>query len=295
MKILLTGATGFVGKHLLDKLLQSNNEIFATNKTLPSTPKRDQLTWIEWDFNQPIQVNRFPKKLDAIIHLAAQNSTIFPLDARSIFNTNVNATLDLLQYATQLELKHFIHVSTGGVYGFSENKHKECEKIFLQRSNNFYITSKLISEIISDSYQPLLPLTTLRLFFPYGPHQQTDRLIPRLINNIKNKNDIPLAGHDGISINPIYIDDVIDIFLKILLGKPQGFLNVAGHENISLRLICEKIGYLLDEKPNFLIKENIESTSILGDTQKIETELKYKSYTPFDVGMKHMLNKTISI
>ena len=89
----------------------------------------------------------------------------------------------------------------------------------------------------------------------YGPGQKSNMLIPRLISSVKQEKAISLAGASGIKLNPIFVEDVVDIISSRLLAKDSQVFNVAGQEILTLRNLCEIIGQKTGKSPIFEIQD----------------------------------------
>ena len=118
MRILITGATGFIGSRLVSQLAPTN-EIFALVRRRPEIAEPN-VRYVIQDLCLPLDRARLPSKLDAIIHQAAVIDTEDALSDRVPFEVNVIATWRLLEYAAAAEVDVFVHASTGGIYGCSK-------------------------------------------------------------------------------------------------------------------------------------------------------------------------------
>src|SRR5689334_14237315 len=122
MKLLVTGAHGFIGNHLIREL-QNRHEVFALARKLPPQSTSGPTRWIEQDLNRPLDYARLPQRVDAIIHLAqSEFYKQFPERADDIFNVNTNSTFQLLEYGRKSGAEHFVFTSTVGVYGYGYEK-----------------------------------------------------------------------------------------------------------------------------------------------------------------------------
>lgn len=249
-KIVVTGATGLVGSHILD-LLHQDYVIYALVRQQPETYYTD-VTYIKVDFNHT-DLSELPEQVDAVIHLAQSTKMRdFPLQALDVFNLNVRATALLLDYAYRSKATHFIFASTGGVYGNCDGPCKESMDVKLPGGAlSYYFSTKYAAEQLIQTYSHLLTVNILRPFFIYGKKQKHDMFIPRLMNNIKLGNPITLQGLDGINLNPVHVTDVVRLIFECLNNKAPVIINAAGNETYSIRAIAELIGENLGVKPVF--------------------------------------------
>jgi UDP-glucose 4-epimerase len=267
MRVLITGATGFIGSHLVPKL-GDKHEIFALSKKPPMEQRSHQPTWIEQSLDDPLEYSRLPEKIDVVIHLAQSKFyKEFPEQAGDIFGVNVKGTFNLLEYARRVGAKQFIFASTGGIYGYSYEKFVETDPV---SPINFYLSSKYIAEQLAKNYQQFFDTVVFRLFFAYGAGQKPSMLIPRLIHSILSGMPITLQGNEGIHINPIYVGDVVDAMSRALELKGNHLINLGGPQVLSLRRISNIIGAELGRSPRFTITSSLEPHHLIGDIAKMK-------------------------
>ncbi len=229
MKYLVTGSAGFIGYHLVKKLLEDNkNFIFAIDKR-KLILKHKNLKIITKNIND---IKNFPK-VDVVFHLAAFNGTKYfyskPLD---VIDQNILSTLKLVKYYKKKKLSKFVIAGSSEAYAgaqiINKNKnilHNEEEPIIFQDIKNprwSYSTSKFMSEIITINSG--MPYIILRYFNVYGPRQK-DHFIPEFINRIK-KRKYKLYGFKN-KRSFIYIDDAINATIKASnIKKKNEILNI---------------------------------------------------------------------
>ena len=115
MRVLVTGANGFVGRRLLETH-SGGHELVALART--RGPELPGVEWIEHDLVEPLADARLPDRIDAVIHLAqSRRYREFPEGARDVFEVNTRSTFELLEYARRAGARSFVFASTGGVYG----------------------------------------------------------------------------------------------------------------------------------------------------------------------------------
>lgn len=275
-KILVTGATGFVGKYLLHKL-QKNYEVCAISRKKNTDTQK--LKWIKLDFSQNWNLNRLPAQADIIIHLSqSEKFRDFPNSAIEIFQVNSISTLKLLEYSKKAKVKKFIYISSGGVAGLGKNI----------RDINFYITSKQVSELLIENFKPFFQTVILRPFFIYGPGLKKTLLMSRLISSIKEGKAIYLEGKDGIRINPLYAEDAVDAIIQSLKLKGNQTIDLAGKEILTIRKISEVIGEKLKTKPKFKIVK-LKGFDLVGDYS--QTAALFKPRYEFAQGIELLLRE----
>jgi UDP-glucose 4-epimerase len=285
-KILITGASGLIGSYLLKKLAV-DSEVYAVshNHTVKYATSN-----LSIDLSKPWSVDTLPHDIDTIIHLAQSNHyREFPEKSEDIFEVNVASTVRLLNFARDTGVKKFILASSGGVYGTGPHLFSEDEKIIAKGELGFYIGTRLCSELLSESYQNLFDIVCLRFFFAYGPTQKKHMLIPRLVDSITNGIPIKLQGENGISINPIYVEDAVKAVMSAMSIDGSHKINVAGSEVLTLRQIAEVIAKQTGHNPIFDVLPPVAHADLLGDI----TLMKKLLHTP-NVSFEQGLNLYLS-
>jgi len=277
MRILVTGASGLIGKSLIKNL--SAHEVIDIRKI------RTKHNSLLLDFSKEWSINDLPSSIDTIIHLAqSRNFRKFPLAAEEIYSVNTLSTAKLLNYAQSTGVKNFIYASTGGIYKPKNSLLKEDSHLLPIGELSFYFTSKLNSEMLCNAYSEILNTTIIRPFFVYGPNQSSDMLIPRIFNSVKNSTPVLLAGNEGISINPIFVEDAAKFIVGIVEREIRGVFNLAGNEILSLKKITERVSSLLDKEAIF--KSSIESPNLVANIDNLLNYFPNFAWTPFDEGME---------
>lgn len=253
-RILVTGANGLLGKSVIAKL-SIENTITALVRQIPTTGKVTNVNYIQIDLSSDWQVSSLPDQMDVVIHVAQSNRyKDFPSSALEVFNVNLASTMKLLEYGRNVGIKKFIFASTGGLYAQNRLPLTEDSEIFSPDKLTHYLGTKFSSEVFATNYRPFFNVDILRIFFMYGPGQKSNMLIPRLISSVKQEIAISLAGASGIKLNPIFVEDVVDIISSRLIATDSQVFNVAGQEVLTLKYLCEIIGRITGKSPIFEIK-----------------------------------------
>ncbi len=275
MNIVISGASGFIGTHLCNYLSKfPEYKVYALTRSGIIDGPTIAVRRLKFDFTIHNPTEILPHKSDIVIHLAQSSvpSPVFPKDGQDVFDVNIKSTLKLLEYACKSEANHFIYFSSGAVYGKSHAVVNENSTLKL---NDFYASSKYISELLVNDYSEFFKTTIFRLFFPYGESQQSFRLIPRLIAKVKNREHIRLEGTQGLYINPIHVQDVLNFILKTIQLQKAGLYNLAGPEILSIKMIAEKIGSYLKINPIFETSDAASDEYLAGDIANLVTSLQH--------------------
>ena len=258
MKVLITGAGGFVGKRLTRRLAGDGHEVFALMREPPAGPdaeffKPAGVTVIRQDLTT-LDVSALPGGIEAVITLA-QSSRFrdFPSQAEEVFAVNVTANLQILQWAVAAGVKRFVHASSGGIYGGKRGgQFLETDLLAVDSPLGFYLGSKLCSEVVLQNYRNFFEtMAILRPFFIFGPGQRSDMFVSRIIESVRLGRPISLQGKDGLRMNPIFVEDAVTAFQRAIGLGGHHVVNVAGSDILSLRQMSELIGAELHRTPVF--------------------------------------------
>ena len=194
---------------------------------------------------------------NVVVHLAAvtpQSGT--SQDPVRMHDVNCGATLALLEYARTHGVKRFFYASTGSVY--APHPSAVSEDCPLSPDDHYAVTKRM-GEMYAALYARWIPqVTTLRLFYPYGPRQAPEHLVPRIAGRVRRGEKIPMGSSDGPCLTTMYIDDLVDVLVDLALGTgPTGYrcLNVGSDRSHTLSEIAHTIGNALGKEPCFEISE----------------------------------------
>jgi len=262
VRVLVTGATGFIGRHLLPRLA-SDHEVVALVRQLPAEPLPSAKTIVA-DLTSPSLGARLPRDVDVILHLA-QAYKSFPDHAAEIFAVNAASTQRLADHARATGVRRFILASSGSVYSPGPAPLHEAD---VPRPMGFHPGTKRIAEEILGYYADPLEVVCLRLFAPYGPGQ-VDRLIPRLIESVRAGSPITLSRDGEPRLSPIHVDDLVEVFAQAVEGAGDGIINVAGPVPLSIREIAEIAGAVVGRAPVFIARDGPQAGDLIADTGRM--------------------------
>ncbi|ADV48895.1 dTDP-glucose 4,6-dehydratase [Cellulophaga algicola DSM 14237] len=320
MNILITGGAGFIGSHVIRRMVQNypNYNIYNLDaltyagnlENLKDIEHSENYTFLKGDITDAPFIDAiFNKyKFDRVIHLAAESHVDRSItDPLSFVKTNVIGTVNLLNASKELwkenlEGKLFYHVSTDEVYGslgatglFTETTSYD--------PNSPYSASKASSDHFVRAYGETynLPFIISNCSNNYGPNHFPEKLIPLFINNIINKKSLPVYGDGNYTRDWLYVEDhAIAIDLAFHEGKNHETYNIGGFnewKNLDLvKLLCklmdtklkrpagdsEKLITYVKDRPGHDLRYAIDAT-------KINKELGWKPSVTFEEG----LSKTI--
>lgn len=267
MKVLVTGAGGFIGSRLVAELGR-RHEVVALARG--SRPPADGVEWIGLDLAQPLERKRLPSHVDAIVHLAqSRRYRDFPAGAADVFAVNIGATFSLLEYARTAGVRSFVYTSSGGVYGFSYERFVESDPV---SPLNFYLGSKYSSELLIGNYEAFFHTVVLRPFFVYGPGQR-GMLVPNLVERVLADERVSIEGNPGLRINPIHVDDAVRVFEPALMLDRSGLFNLAGDEVVTMTELVELIGKVAGRTPQIEYRDSSGNGNLVGDNAAMKDVL----------------------
>ena len=230
MKILVTGAAGFIGMHTCEALLKRGDKVLGIDSLSDYYDirlKKDRIkklkTYKNFSFIKlDIASDNFYKKISKfrstkIIHLAAQAGVRHSLkNPADYIHNNISGFLNILEAAVKLKVKHLTYASSSSVYG--NNSHNKLSELHsVDHPISFYAVSKKTNELMAHSFSHLykLPTSGLRFFTVYGPWGRPDMAGIIFIKKIIDNKKIDVFNHGKMIRDFTYIDDIVSGILKI--------------------------------------------------------------------------------
>jgi len=241
MKVLITGATGFLGKRLSEVLHAANYEVVATgrNAQIGAALQNQGINFIAGDLNNSDFANKICHRCDAVIHCAAL-STVWSAYDR-FYQANVLAVKHLISAAKKQKIRRFIHVSTPSIYVGAPLKENITETTPLpqQFANDYAQTKKMSEDIVLDATEYSFHTTIIRPQGIFGPGDST--IMPRLLM-ASDDGGIPLIKGGQHKIDLTYIDNVCQaLMLSLTSGSNGGIYNISNGEPIIFLDFLQKI------------------------------------------------------
>lgn len=311
-KILVTGADGFIGSHVVEKLVGAGFSVralsyynsFNSYGWLDTVEAKvlDSVEIVASDVRDPFAMKDLVQGCDVILHLAALIAIPYSYVApQSYVETNITGTLNLLEAAKAEGIEHFVHTSTSEVYGTALQVPITEEHPLQPQSP--YSASKIAADCMALSYYNSfdLPVTVIRPFNTYGPRQSTRAVIPTIITQIlSGQTDIHLGAlHPTRDFN--YVEDTAEGFVAFAqktsaIGQS---INVGTGHEISIQdtalLIAEIIGKEINitSDEQRLRPEKSEVERLLADNSKAQEVLGWTPQYGGEEGLRRGLEKTI--
>lgn len=303
-KILVTGADGFIGSHLVETLLDEGYEVrafvlynsFNTWGWLDTFPKEklDRIDIFTGDVRDPNAVRQAAKGVDAIFHLAALIAIPYSYYAPDAYvDTNIKGTLNVLQAARDLNIERVLVTSTSEVYGTAQYVPIDEKHPFQGQSP--YSATKIGADRIAESFYRSfeLPVTIVRPFNTFGPRQSARAVIPTIITQL-------LAGKTEIKLGSLaptrdfnYVKDTARGFLEIYRSdKTIGQeINIATQKEISIGQLAEELIRQINPEARIVCDEQrlrpskSEVERLLGCNKKIKELTAWEPKYTFEQGL----------
>lgn len=217
---MLTGGTGFIGSHLLEELLKQNKKVILLKRSFSNTWRIDKLLENENLILKNIDEEELGDifsqyDIEGIFHLATYYIRSHRSDEISeMINTNINFPTQLLENAVNNDVKFFINTGTFSEYDLDSSPISEDSEF---KAFNLYSSTKTAFEDILKYYHGKNGLTcaTIKLFTPYGPKDDENKITPYLIIKSIKKEDI-LVKSPNKKLDFIYVADIVDSYISIM-------------------------------------------------------------------------------
>ena len=264
MRVLVTGGAGFIGSHLVEKLLAQGNAVAILDDfndfytpaiklaNIASVTRDARVFRVDLRDNNAVRNLFRREKFDAIAHLAAR-AGVRPSIAQPqlYYDTNVNGTLHLLDAARTRGVERFILASSSSVYGISKTV-PFSEDMHLTQTISPYAASKIAAEFLCSTFSHLygMRVVALRYFTVYGPRQRPDLAIHQFTRKILAGEPIDQFGDGTTRRDYTYIDDIVQGTLAALKyeGPMFDIFNLGENETVQLKDLIAQIEAALGKR-----------------------------------------------
>lgn len=296
-RILVTGGAGFIGSHLIDKLIaEANHEVVCLDNFDPyydrkikernirhhSENKRFQL--IELDIRDEEGLKqKVTGTFDVIIHLAAMVGVRPSLDyPKKYLEVNVVGTQNLLELAKSGKVRKFVYASSSSVYGENQNL-PWSEDDYSLKPISPYAASKIASELQGYAYSHLygINFTALRFFTVYGPRIRPDLAISKFFNNILRGEPIAMYGDGSSRRDYTYVDDVVDGIISAMDYDDSNYeiINLGNSTTVELKQLIATIERVIGKEAK-INREGMKPGDVNSTYANIEKANRLLNYSP---------------
>jgi UDP-glucuronate 4-epimerase len=326
MKVLVTGAAGFIGSHTALKLLERGDEVVGLdnlNEYYDVTLKHARLELL-----RPHRAFRFAKldladaagmaelfrkeRFDRVIHLGAQAGVRYSLEAPQTYvDSNITGTLNVLEGCRHNGVEHLVYASTSSVYGANTRMpfsvhHNATHPV------SFYAATKRANELMAHNYSALfnLPATGLRFFTVYGPWGRPDMALFKFTQNILAGKPIDVFNHGNHTRDFTYVDDIVEGVIRTMdriarpdpawnsddpdpatSRAPYRVYNIGNNRPVELARYIEVIEEVLGKKAqkNLLPLQPGDVPDTYADVEDLVRDVGYRPATPVEEGVRRFI------
>ncbi|MFL5907731.1 MAG: NAD-dependent epimerase/dehydratase family protein [Solirubrobacterales bacterium] len=291
-RVLVTGGSGFIGSHVVDKLAEAGIEPRIYDLRHSPHHEPEAVHTVIGDLFDHDELCRAMEDCEAVVHLAAYADVGIvadqPVDAE---RTNSRGTLAVLEAARPTRTR-VIYGSTIWVYGDSGDG-PITEEAPLGLPNHLYTASKLAGEMYCSSYSELydVPCTILRFGIPYGPRARPAAVIPIFVSKALKGEPLTIAG-DGLQTRRfVYVEDLADGVIAALLQREENRVyNLAGDETVTIRQLADVVSDLVEDTEIVHVPgRNGDFGGAVISNERAAEELGWRASTPLREGVRRYL------
>jgi UDP-glucose 4-epimerase len=294
VRVLVTGGAGFIGSHVVDRLLARGHEprIFDL---IPSPHHGPELETVLGDICDPEAARRALDGCDAVIHLAAMADVDeVATEPTRTDHVNVRGTQVMLEASRDSRIKRFVYASTIWVYGDAVAPDALDEDAHLGLPKHFYTATKIAGEMYTATYGELYDLewTILRFGIPYGPRARPAAVVPAFTAKALSGQPLTIAGDGTQSRRFVYVEDLADgVALSLAPAAANRIYNLVGRENTSVRSIARTIRDVVGDVKIVHVEGragDLRGGNISGERAAVE--LGWEPTTPFVEGVRRYVD-----
>ena len=308
-RVLITGAGGFIGSHLTEKIvaLGAKIKVFIRYNSrndwgmidVLSTEIKSEVEVVAGDLKDSDAVRKAVKGMDIVFHLGALIGIPYSyVHPRDVIETNILGTLNILESSQEFCIEKVIHTSTSEVYGTAQYVPID-EKHPLQGQSPYSASKIGADKIVESFYRSYnLPVATIRPFNTYGPRQSARAIIPTIISQVLKENKI-LLGSLSPSRDFTYIDDMVNAFIQIAECKKAvgEAINIGSGFEISIGDLVKKIIQIIGKNAKIISESTrvrpakSEVERLVADTSKARRLLQWDPTISLEEGLQRTIEQ----
>lgn len=289
MRLLLTGASGFLGQALLRRVVAAGGEVTALGRRAPAGARLVAADLARPETLRAALAALAGERFDALVHLAvSRRHRDFPEAALDMFHVNASAAAELLDFARRAGVGRAVFGSTGTVYGAAEAPSPESRFV---PPGSYFAASKLFADALCGLYRGLLPVAVLRLYAPYGPGLE-DRMLADLAARVREGRplELPAAG-PGLAFAATWVEDAVAAIEAALAEGWNETVNVAAPEVWTIESAGRLLGELLGREPRFARGAAAAAPRLLPDLSRLAALLPGRRFLGLREGLARMLQE----
>ena len=301
-RVLVTGADGFIGSHLVELLVECGAQVRALSLYnsfndwgwLETLDCLSNIEVVTGDVRDPHLCTHLMRGIDAVFHLAALIPIPYSYRAPSSFvETNVMGTLNICQAALAASVVRLVHVSTSEVYGTA--RYVPMDEAHPLQPQSPYSATKVGADAIAASFHCSfeLPVVTARPFNAYGPRQSARAVIPTIISQIAGGKQAIHLGETTTTRDFTFVKDTARGLLAVaeMDGGAGEVFNIGSNSEVSIGELFRLIAKLMESDAEIAVDEarkrpeNSEVMRLWSNTAKLEAATGYRPCTPLAEGL----------
>ena len=326
--VFITGGAGFIGYHLIKKLIINNINVVAVDNLNPyysidlKRARLDELKKLNGKFNfhcGDIEDLSFIKEIfekykpKYVVNLAAQAGVRYSIENPSIFlKSNINGFGNILEICKDYKIAHLVYASSSSVYG-GNNQLPYSEKNSVDHPVSIYAASKKSNELMAHAYSHLysLPATGLRFFTVYGPWGRPDMSYFLFTKAILEDKSINLFNYGEMRRDFTFVDDIVESLIRVMKKIPKSnkefnknnpdsssswaphrIFNIGNSNSINLEDFISTLEEIIGKKAikNYLPMPKGDVQYTLAETKLLENHINFKPKTKLRDGLEKFFN-----
>jgi len=325
MKYLVTGAAGFIGNFVAERLCNEGHDVIGLDNLndyydpnlklarLKRLDKFDNFTFVKLDLADKTGMEKLfaEQQFDRVIHLAAQAGVRYSIEnPMAYIDSNIVGFATILEGCRHNKVQHLVYASSSSVYGMNEKMPFSTEDA-VDHPVSLYAATKKSNELMAHSYSHLydLPTTGLRFFTVYGPWGRPDMAPYLFTDAILNDRDIKVFNHGKMKRDFTYIDDIVEGIIRIQdvvpprnaenpntspssSKAPYKVFNIGNNEPIALMTFIEAIEKAAgkEAKKNYMPMQAGDVPATFADIDSLTAEVGFKPDTNIEYGMLKVID-----
>ena len=294
---IVTGGAGFIGSNLVDRLVKEGHKVIVLDNFISGKKKnllhhkKKNVKIIKLDISSNKNLEKFFNKVDYVFHLAGLAEIIPSIKKpKKYFINNVIGTLNVLEASRRIKIKKFIYAASSSCYGnpkfFPTSENERID------TKHPYALTKYLGEELVMRYSSIfnMPNISFRFFNVYGPRLNTSSqygaVFGKFLFQKINKKPLTIVGNGRQTRDFIYVEDLVDAFLKASKSKLENRIyNLGSGKETSIN----KIAKLFGGKKVFIRRKLVEPNRSLANISRITKDINWRPTTSIEEGINKLL------